>query len=636
MRAAEEEAARLEEERLKVEAEERIKRAEEDKGLLKEETARVAAADEALATQAAEFAPFHANRQKMLDAFGAKEKAAYDWGRISACCPRPDPQHDKEMSGYERGVLAQATTGQLLGDALNTAQNNELVTAEAELYRHRALAEGNAEAADQLRGYQARIRALTETVLDRSTARILHTADKYQNDKGEIQLHDARADFKYALWVNHVKNPRFKQIEVPELHIVAELPKSVALATIAVRLTHRTYCNFHYRCRNELMSVGGVFCVDLLTLPALPKVAKGWTLRTVTPLAHDVSRVPYPIPAAGAPRDQVAASEVDPDAPPVRVTYRLPLDLVLAEPARPRVGWWDEEAAAWTTEGVTDVRIEDGTLTYASVKLTHLALLQSRVAMVTYRKWSMRPTSPGESCIISITPNNARFGNVELEAGDGWCRLVGPNIPELNALRQKKMSSWALLNRLSACGIHLMPEDRDCFFVEIDKKEANLEAAFCKDLALLAPAFMVASSKWNKDISKDDCMVRFAEVTDFDRTLAVDLDKVFAREHDAVKVILRKLKGCVIVNAKDGLETLSPELKVHMADGRDNVGAAAVRSRRDGFDVSLEPLQYSQTTLSLLRGVASERALQRVHSASAPFTENVKNLLLLLRVFTFG
>jgi cancer susceptibility candidate protein 1 len=126
--------------------------------------------------------------------------------------------------------------------------------------------------------------------------------------------------------------------------------------------------------------------------------------------------------------------------------------------------------------------------------------------MVTYRKWSMRPTSPGESCIISITPNNARFGNVELEAGDGWCRLVGPNIPELNALRQKKMSSWALLNRLSACGIHLMPEDRDCFFVEIDKKEANLEAAFCKDLALLAPAFMVASSKWNKDISKDDCM----------------------------------------------------------------------------------------------------------------------------------
>ena len=181
-----------------------------------------------------------------------------------------------------------------------------------------------------------------------------------------------------------------------------------------------------------------------------------------------------------------------------------------------------------------------------------------------------------------------------------------------------------------------MPEDRDCFFIEIDKKETDLEVAFCKDLALLAPSFMIASSKWNKEISKDDCMVRFAEVTDFDRTLAVDVEKVFAREGDAVRVMLRKLKGCVVVDAKDELEALSPELKIHMADGRDNIGAAAVRSRRDGFETPLEPLKYSQTALSLLKGLASEEALQRVNLAKAPFTENVKNLLVLLRVFTFG
>lgn len=56
-------------------------------------------------------------------------------------------------------------------------------------------------------------------------------------------MHDHRADFKYALWVNHVKNPRFKQIEVPELGITAELPKSLAVASIAVRLTVRR-CSF--------------------------------------------------------------------------------------------------------------------------------------------------------------------------------------------------------------------------------------------------------------------------------------------------------------------------------------------------------------------------------------------------------
>ena len=72
------------------------------------------------------------------------------------------------------------------------------------------------------------------------------------------------------------------------------------------------------------------------------------------------------------------------------------------------------------------------------------------------------------------------------------------------------------------------------------------------------------------------------------------------------------------------------------AHGRDNIGAAAVRSRRDGFETPLEPLKYSQTALSLLKGLASEEALQRVNHAKAPFTENVKNLLVLLRVFTFG
>lgn len=56
----------------------------------------------------------------------------------------------------------------------------------------------------------------------------------------------------------------------------------------------------------------------------------------------------------------------------------------------------------------------------------------------------------------------------------------------------------------------------------------------------------------------------------------MDLDKVFSREQATVQVMLRKLKGCAIVDAKDGLAVLSPELKTHMADGRDNIGAAAV------------------------------------------------------------
>jgi hypothetical protein len=133
MAAAEEEAAKLEVERLKVEAEEKARRAEEDEILVLEEQMRVSKTDEALAAEAAEFAPFHADRQKALDKFREKEKAAYDWGRFSTCCPRPNPAHEKEVNGYEKAVL-DAPQGQLLGGALDTAQDNELVVAEAGLY----------------------------------------------------------------------------------------------------------------------------------------------------------------------------------------------------------------------------------------------------------------------------------------------------------------------------------------------------------------------------------------------------------------------------------------------------------------------------------------------------------------------
>jgi len=447
---------------------------------------------------------------------------------------------------------------------------------------------------------------------------------------------NARKDFKYALWVNHAKNPRFKLIEVPDLNLTAELPKSLALASIAVRLVHRTYDNFTEHTKNEFMAVGGVFTVDLLALPPPPKKVKGWTLRTLTPLAFDVNRLPYPIPPAGADPTLNPGQAAAP--PPMVLTYKLPPELVLVDP-EPMVGWWDSEAQEWKTDGVTDIKVDEDTLTYATVKLTHLALLQSRVALMPYKQWNMRPTETGESCIISLTPAMADFeAPFEIEAGDGWCRLIGPHFPQLEhaGIYEELLSPWDLLSRLSACGLHLMPEDRDCVFVGLEKKETALERVFCADLALLAPAFVLSSSKWNKDLGKDDCMVRFSEVTDFNRTLAVDLEKAFTREKETVHVMLRKLKGCALVDAKDNLEALSKELEVHMADGRDNIGAAAVRSRNETFEKPLEPMKYNQTVLSLLKGVASEEGLDRVHMASPPFTECVKNLLILLRVFTFG
>ena len=203
-----------------------------------EEAERVVAAEAELAAQTDEFVAFETQRMDHLARLRDEDKAAYDWERFSACCARPDPREEKELLAYETSVLESDPMS--LGAALDVAEDHELIIREAELYRDWALAEGHTDEATMLAACGERVRAMTDVVVDRATAYLLHIADKHQNEAGEIMIHDARPGFKYALWLNHVKNPRFKSIEVPELgNLTLELPGPVVLATACARFTSR-------------------------------------------------------------------------------------------------------------------------------------------------------------------------------------------------------------------------------------------------------------------------------------------------------------------------------------------------------------------------------------------------------------
>jgi cancer susceptibility candidate protein 1 len=576
--------------------------------------------------------PFLDERRAALEAHRAEVKDAYEWERHLATSALPDPQREKEINTYEMAITDEET--RLLGPALELAVDNEKIVNEGDTYRYWAIAEGRDTFADAVGGFQKRIRALTDVVIDRSTAGIMHTADEYQDENGEIIVFDSREGFKYVLWLNHVKNPRFKLVDVPELRVSVELPKPLTLATVAVRVIHRAYDTLSPGCNNELTSVGGVCTVDLLTLPPLPKVVQGTTLRTMSPLAVDVERLPYPIPVAGAETTEVDMAYV----PPLMLSYEIPDDIVLVDET-PSVAWWDDDSSEWKTDGITDVSLKDRTLTYSTVKVTHHALVQSRVACAPYTRWSTRPSSTGESVIVSVTPKHERFGGrpIEIEVGEGVCALASDAEPALRSLLGVKLAPRKLLARLSKCGVHLALEDKDCAYVGIEKKDAALEAAMCEDVALLSPSFMFASSRFNRTIGSRDCMVRIAEVTDFDLTLAEDADKVFTREREAVHVMLTQSRGCTLVDAKDKIAEVPGDLTLLMNDGRDeNVGHLAVAARAEGRETPLEPLKFSPTALTLLKGVASESGLDRAAKAKSALTESVRQTLLSLRVFTFA
>jgi len=89
----------------------------------------------------------------------------------------------------------------------------------------------------------------------------------------------------------------------------------------------------------------------------------------------------------------------------------------------------------------------------------------------------------------------------------------------------------------------------------------------------------------------------------------------------------------VLAEAKDALEELGDVLQTHMADGRDLKGAAAVRARAEK---GLEPMKWHATSLVTLKPMLSEETTSAIHSADPLLTESVRQLMLAMRLFSFG
>lgn len=126
---------------------------------------------------------------------------------------------------------------------------------------------GSPELAEGLGTTMSALHATIGRRVDRVSAHMLAHSDEHANDRGEIQLGLQAGAHEWAIWVNTSKNPRLKQVELPQLSMVVDVPKAIALANIAMRVQRRTADEFFERASNEYMAVGGVLYPDLLALP---------------------------------------------------------------------------------------------------------------------------------------------------------------------------------------------------------------------------------------------------------------------------------------------------------------------------------------------------------------------------------
>lgn len=81
----------------------------------------------------------------------------------------------------------------------------------------------------------------------------------------------------------------------PHSSVVLQIPKLIALASVAVRVQWQEADQHLEECTTNLLAAGGVLHLDILSLPSPASKINSWTLRAVTPdtqviRRHDTSK----------------------------------------------------------------------------------------------------------------------------------------------------------------------------------------------------------------------------------------------------------------------------------------------------------------------------------------------------------
>lgn len=260
--------------------EERIRAEEEQKRLEELERLRV---EEAARNRAAELERLHAEYSKsqadiqerlmLLQSINSLKVEKETWEKYLACELRPNAKSEAEINSYINTWRGDTEMDmQKVTNACNDAYQIilDLVNVAAEA----------ASVGDMVKkaAWLEFINQLKEIVYDKmdcATAYVLQHSDDFTDGsaKQEVKLDTECEWMKLGLWVNLVpKSVRNKRVNFEHLGIQLDLPKPIAVQSMAVRITHMPYDDMLRR--NEALRervLGGVFCLDILIIPPAPK-----------------------------------------------------------------------------------------------------------------------------------------------------------------------------------------------------------------------------------------------------------------------------------------------------------------------------------------------------------------------------
>ncbi|KAJ9511989.1 hypothetical protein QJQ45_004409 [Haematococcus lacustris] len=658
-RQAEEAARAAEEERLRLEELEFQRLEELERQRVELLATYTEQENERVANELQELAPLAGQRLLERNVASEARRQAWEWERFLACTYVPHPRDRVAIAGHIR--MMQQASDTSVADALAACLDCYAMIDEAEQERLSAILAGDwgSEAY-----YAKEISSLLDVCsrrVDRVTAHVLQHSDEHANEKGEVLLGVNQGSLQWALWVNISKNPRLKAVEMMALQMVVEIPKQIALASVALRVFKTEKDEFFSACRNEFMAVGGVIFVDLLALPPPAKHVKHWVLRQVQ------SQSPS--------------------------TIIISTTTVTTSTTSTSINTTSTNSTTNSTQSDTQVqsqspyRVLDGSMVLSnnntSDSVTALASNVQRIPYpippagtdpATYRSEEEPPplgfAYPYQQDIVLLE-------GAQTTVGPGYASLLSPSdIPALQPLLGQQHQPEQLLLALSRKGLHLLPEDRDAPVCGMAIKQRDVEVAMCDDLALLAGVCLIARSRWNQaGAGVDECIARISEVADWEaggRTELRQVERVFAKEREdgerrVLAVIRRGTRGVAFTDALNkreqypalpGHETVESVRacfnavygEVHAsllalmkgvtpnAPALSSTSGASAGNRPDsatavqptvGQTIPPEPLLAQRLCLSA-------DGLEMVRNTDPLFTQALAQMLILLRVFSFS
>mmetsp|Transcript_14766 Transcript_14766/g.34602 ORF Transcript_14766/g.34602 Transcript_14766/m.34602 type:complete len:667 (-) Transcript_14766:48-2048(-) len=582
--AAAEEARLLKEQKLREERE-RKEKAEEDAWI---ESEKIKMNQEVAAYQ-----NISAARKNAIAKHDKIVAMQEEWKRFVYCSHLPDPKSEADLNTFLN--VWDEEDVEDIDQAISLYQDTETVIDEIEnmsfIYEERE----DWPKLELMRDFLVRLRQLVNQKFDQSVAFILQHLEDYTTPKNECQMAFLTDDLKCGLWVNIAKNLRLKQVEYPDLGITTEIPRPIMLNFVSMRIRYHSRDPFRFL-RTREYAVGGSLTIDVLAMPPPAKVIKGWKMAPVTAQTTQVLVQPYP------PGD---SAQYAGNIPPLRISWVIP-DNCLVGNTFPMIGHFNEKDKQWRTDGVQDIEFKfpTRTLSFQTIHLnTTYAWIKTRHGEVPYTTWTLRPTGLNKS-VLELQAQST--GRVVIEIGEGTCRLLEPAESVLAEFRSGLMRPVTFLRRLAQRGICLCPEDEDAEEAGVTVKNKELEGRACRNASLVAAGFSITSSRWNQSAGQDDCVFRMGEVLSYSDQ--PDPESADRWVHVGVKTT--PLPMCVRLSCTEEDEAYHEDRLVNM--------------------------QAKQLLLSLASTWSSPAAPLTCDGSSPQYTEAVRKVLEITRVFSFG